>query len=285
MGGIARRPRPGIVEARDVLDALGCSGARPLVEALCARGEAALVDLLEAMASPDPDRDRSPRTDFHPADWDADMTDLIVRLTRAHPQAFVDTVGRLPALLELSAVLAGAGQVASAEADAWLLEALTSSSGFRRRQALDLLLKRGNEQVRPRLRKLLRDRDPSVRSTACDGLRRFGGPDDLEEILRYGARAGLGGLESAFDAVESICRRAGIPLPPEHPGARLVELDLGQGASLARGLIRAMRVRAGDLLATAGDREVRAPHAGDVAAIDPGPDGRPRRIVLRAVEP
>jgi len=274
MGLLPRRARSRAA-AVELLRALGGRGSAAAIEAFCARGPAAVTDLLQALA----DRVRF-ENDSHPADYYADFDDCLARLARAHPDRFVDTVARRPDLLQWSGVLGAIGEIAGERTADWLHGALEASSGLDRWRALRLLLACHDLPVRAKLAGLLRDRDSSVRFEAADGLRRWGEPAAIEPLLRYRERAPIGGAERALDAVESICRRAGIPVPPQHPGARLTEVELPPGAAVDPNL-EALVVPAGHPLADAGGETIQAPVAAQVVAIDRDPNGPPRRIVLR----
>lgn len=269
-----------MITAADVLRLAGTREGDAAVEAFARRGAAALRELFDAFRAP-----KGIRSEAHPADFDAALTELVGRLACRHARTFIAEVTRTPALLEWSAVLAAAGRVRSRATDRWVFDALAHASQFHRVQALHILLARGEPLVRPRLRGLLRDRSDSVRFAAADGLRRWGVVDDIPELLRYAARAPIGGAERALDAIESISRRAGAPLPAAHPGERLVELEVAPAASVREVLRTARVVRAGELLAVVGEAELRAPADGLVVAFDRDPDGRLARIVLRTEPP
>jgi hypothetical protein len=283
MGGAGRRPSSARWRtlAGEVVASAGAAGHRELRDRLIAGGPAAAVGLLEELADPSPGRPRD--GGGHPSDIMADLEETVTAVARAHPAAFVATVARIPALLDRFDVLCGLGRVPGPESSEWLLEALGASSGFHRRIALHALVDRGEPRAIAQLRRRLRDRDSGVRGVAADGLRRWGGPEDIDELIRYGERAGYGGLECARDAVESICERAGGPLPQGHPGKRLVSVEVGAGAGaeLVHGVMVALGVRRGDRLASGGGGEVIAPCDGSIAAIDRDGDGRLLRIVLR----
>lgn len=269
-----RRARVTVV---DVLNVAGTVEARASLDAFAARGAPALRELLEALRDPP----EGVRRDAHYADRDADITDLVGRLASAHPATFIAHVTEAKELLEHSSVLAAAGRVRSEATDAWIFEALSHSNQSHRWRALSILLERDDDRVAPRLRKLLRDRSSSVRFAAADGLRRWGGLEDIPELLRYQERAPPGGAARALDAIESISKRAGAPLPPCHPGERLVELDVKTAGEVREVLETKRRVCEGELLVVVDGAELCAPAAGDVIALDRGADGRLRRIVLR----
>jgi hypothetical protein len=269
-------PRATKITAAEVIRLAGTKAGRDAADAFVARGAGALHELFEALLHPA----KVPLGDTHPADFEADFSDLLVRLARAHPTLFVSEITRSPELLEHASVLGAAGAVRSEATDRWVLTALAHKSQFHRWRALRILLDRSDPQIVPRLRKLLRDRSDMVRFVAADGLRRWGVVDDIEELMRYGARAGRGGAERAFDAIESICKRAGVPLPSAHPGERLIEIDVPAGC-VDEVLEMARVVSANELLATVDGKELRAPCAGLVVALDREPDGRLVRFVLR----
>ncbi|HUH01177.1 MAG TPA: HEAT repeat domain-containing protein [Kofleriaceae bacterium] len=277
--GFLPRPSPRLLRAVGLLRALGTNDGRSAIDAFCAGGAAALVGLLDAMA-----QRVQFSNDAHPADYSADLDDCMVRLARANPDVFVAELEQRPELLQHGAVLAAAGRVPGEQTTGWLLEALADSNGMRRWHALRMLLARCEPRVRPSLRGLLRDRDSSVRFAATDGLRRWGGLADIDELWRYHARATLGGAERALDAIESICGRADAPLPTQHPGARLIDVELPPDAAIAPN-VDGFVVRVGAVLATTAAGEIRAPRDGQVVAVDGDASGRPHRLVLRADDP
>jgi hypothetical protein len=281
MGGAGRRPTRWRALARELVAAAGASHHRELRDRLVAGGPAAAVAFLEELADPSPGRDRD--GGGHPSDIMADLEETAAALAATHPGAFVATVSRIPALLDHFDVLCGLARIPGPESSDWLLAALGASSGFHRRIALGALVDRHEPRAIAQLRRRLRDRDSGVRWVAADGLRRWGGPEDIAELTRYGERAGFGGLELSRDAIESICVRAGKPLPDGHPGERLVTVEVagGTGAELVHGVMVALAVRRGDRLASGGGGEVIAPCDGNIAAIDRDGDGRLVRIVLR----
>jgi hypothetical protein len=276
MRGMGLLPRRSRLDVAALFRALG-TGPRAVIDAYAAGDAAALVALLDALTGPWPGPVAS---DAHWGDVEADLAGCLAQLARAHPEAFIAAVERRPALLARSEVLTAAAAVPGDRAADWLLEALGDSHGIRRWQALRSLLARGEPRVIPRLRTLLRDRDSSVRFAAADGLRRFGVAADLDELWRYHRRAPRGGAERALDAIESICARADLPLPPPHPGARLVTIELPADTALAP-CVDGFAVRAGALLATSDTTELRAPCDGQVIAIDHEPTTPSRRLVLR----
>jgi len=274
MGLLPRRARiPADTIA--LLEALGTARAGAAIDRAMASGSDALEALLQALA-------RSARfeTEAHPADYSADLDDCLSRLARAHPDVFVAGVQRWPAVLERDAVWVAAAGVRRPEADGWLFGALDRRGGGRAR-ALSLLLRRGDARVAPRLAAMLADRSTSVQLDAADGLRRWGTVIDLGALERCRERALPGVAERALDAIESICRRAGAPLPPGHPGPRLTEIALPAG-SVVEPNLRSLQVPAGFTLATAAGRAIRAPRDGVVVGIDIDADGHAERIVLRS---
>lgn len=273
--GLLPRRAPVPRETIALLEALGKAGAAAAVDRALAGGPSALVALLEALA-----RGAKFDNDAHPADFFADLDDCVAQMARAHPDAFVTAVDRWPELVQRDAVLVAAAHIRRPETDRWLFDALERRGG-RRARALSLLMWRGDERVAPRLAAMLSDRSGSVQLDATAGLRRWGTPADLEALERCRQRALPGVAERAVDAIESICRRAGMPLPPGHPGPRLTEISVPPDAVVDPNL-DCLRVPAGFVLATAGGRAIRAPGDGVVAALDRDHDGRIVGIVLRA---
>ncbi len=273
MGSLPRRA-PVPAETLVLLEALGTAGATAAVDRAVAGGPAALAALLDALA-----RGTRFDNDSHPADFFAGLADCVRQLARAQPDAFIAAVERRPALLELDAVLGAAAVIHRPEADRWLFDAIARRGG-RRATALSLLVRRGDARVAPQLAAMLSDRSTSVQFDAIDGLRRWGTTDDVGALERCRDKAPIGIAEYAVDAIESICFRAGAPLPPGHPGPRLTEVELPRGAVIEANLCW-LQVPVGFVLATAAGRAVRAPRAGLVVGIDADGDGHVRRIVLR----
>jgi hypothetical protein len=274
---------PGVDE---LLDSLGRADARPVMDRFCARGEEALEELLDALAGPAVEKE--PRADRPPVNGRAYMEDLeetLGRLARAHADAFVPMLQRRLALLDRFVVLSAVASVRRPETTAWLLDALGSRSGHNRWLALGELLCRQAPEVRPRLLALLRDRDSLVRFEAVSGLRRWGTPEAIDALLVFARRAPLGAKWLAEDAVESICERAGVMLPEEHPGRRLVEVPIPDGPEVKVVASSALQRREGEPLAEVDGKVVaRSPCDAVVVAIDTDPNGLSRRVVLRQVE-
>lgn len=280
MGLAPRRPRP---SARALLDALGGSDSRERLDAYLARGPGAAVELLDELAAPSPPRRPS---EAHPSDILFWRRVALAELARAHPDAFLTGLERRPELVRWPEVLAALAPLRRPRATEWLLEALSDRAGDCRRVATLVLIDRCEPALVPRLRGLLADRSDSVAAAAANGLRRWGGPEDVAALEAYAARALPGHREMALDAVESICVRAGRPLPPGHPGPRLVAVEVPGGGEPVHGVTTSLLVPAGFVLATgAAGEPVEAPEAGVVAALDRGPDGRLHGIVLRRQAP
>ena len=255
-------------DADALLDALGRGATREAIDAYCAGGPDALRALLDRLARPAP-----PRTDDDrpPLDGRAHLEELeevVGRLATAHPDAFVESVEAAPALRERFEVLAAAGRVRRPETTRWLLDGLKLRRGHLRWLALNGLLARRAPEVRSRLARLLRDRDSLVGFAAADGLRRDGGRGDVDALLAFAESATIGARERALDAVESICDREGIPLPPGHPGPRLVTVRVPAGGGVEIAATTALQRRAGELLARVDGVDVTAPCDAIVVAID-----------------
>lgn len=280
MGLAPRRRRP---SARALLEDLGGSGSRERLDAYTARGPGAAIELLDELADPSPP---VRRLEAHPSDILYWRQVCLAELARTHPDAFVAGLERHPELRRWPEVLAALAPLGRPRVTSWLLEALSDRAGDCRRVAALVLVDRCEPALVPRLRDLLGDRSDAVGAAAAGGLRRWGGPGDLAALEAYAARALPGNRELALDAVESICERAGLPLPAGHPGPRLVAVEVPGGGEPVHGVTTALLVPAGFVLARgAGGEPVTAPSEGVVAALDRGPDGRLERIVLRRQAP
>lgn len=268
-----------------LLSSLGRGFGESLADAYCARGPDAVDELLAALAAPHVAPDGARRDRLEPANnraYAEELEDCLGRLADAYPERFVEAVATRPALRERFVVLAVLGRMEAPRATAWLLEALSQSSGHNRWVALSALLARREERVVPHLPRLLRDRDSSVAFCAVDGLRRWGEASNLDALLTYSERAPIGARERAWDAMEAICDRAAVPLPKGHPGRRLTAVRLPQGTELRPGVTVALHVRQGTILATNEHETFRAPCDSVVAAIDEEVDGA-ACVVLRRV--
>jgi hypothetical protein len=141
---------------------------------------------------------------------------------------------------------------------------------------LEELLRRQDPRAIGRLAKASRDRDGLVVFTAVSALRRWGTADDVPRLdaVARARKTPPGTREAAYDAIESICARAGIAPPKGAPAARLVEVPLPPGSTVTVSL--AQLVAAGAAIASArGKVVVRAPC--DAVVVASEPDG----IVLR----
>jgi len=260
---------------------LGRTGAQAWIDAWRATtGEPAAVgELFDALIEPP----AIPR-DAPPCNGRAqveELEDCLGHLAAAHPGAFIAGVEARPQLRHRFDVLAVLGRIDDPRTTAWLLDALGQRAGSNRWVALCALLRRHQPTARARLRALLSDRDHLVAFEAADGLRRWGGVDDLPALLAYAERAQIGGRERAFDAIEMICGRSGAPLPAVHPGRRLTVVATPPGTRLRHGVSTALLVDRGTPLADAGGQAVLAPRGGVVCGLDFDAGGQLQQIVIR----
>ncbi len=217
--------------AKEVLASFGGDGAREMTAELVAAGVPALVELLRELDGDAPvgEKDANGRAVME------DLEACLVSFACAHPDELIDGIDRHPRLSNRFPVLSAIGSCPSPRATPILLEALTSRSGSQRWLALTGLLDRGAPEVLPRLEKLLRDRDGLVVFAATSALLRLGSGAHLPRLIELAnsKRTALGTREAAFDAIEAICGREGLPLPDISPPPRLVPVDLPEGAEPA----------------------------------------------------
>ncbi|MBW2454933.1 MAG: hypothetical protein JRI68_10495 [Deltaproteobacteria bacterium] len=273
---MARQP-----SATTLLHALGRPGSRAVIDAFCARGGAALRELLRALLDPPPPLDLA-----EPVNGRAvfeEEEECLVRLAVKHPRIFVWEVRAHSELLDRLNVLSAVGRVPGKATTEWLLEALTQRWGTNRWLALTYLLDRNERRVVPKLSKLLADRDGLVAFVAIQGFRRWGTPADVPALLDMVATGSIGAREAALDAIETICARSGDLLPAEHPGARLetVATDVSQGEVDVE-VTTATQVTKGKVLARWDGGALKAPCDGVVSAIDL--EGSSLRIMVRRTD-
>lgn len=246
-----------------VCAAFGTADAARSIDACCAAGPDVIAALFIALLAPSgvgPD-ERDGRAVFE------DEELCLSRLAAAYPEQFLAQLDAHPKIATRATVVGALAQIPGPDAEQRLLAALRHRRGWNRWIALRGLLARDSEAVAPQLAKLLRDRDSTVAFTALDGLRRWGRPADVPALLVYTETAAPGGVEFALDAIESICARAGQPLPPGHPGPRLTSLRVPAVRAELR-IVVASQVAEHELLGQVDGAPLRSPCAGVVAAID-----------------
>jgi hypothetical protein len=128
---------------------------------------------------------------------------------------------------------------------------------------------------------LLLDRDGAVRETAVEGLRRWGAASDLPALVDYAARVAAHDRDAPLDAIETICVRAGRPLPAPHPGARLEVVTVRGRVTLDVPLSALVAV--GDRLGNVDGAPLLAPCDGVVTAVDYEPEQT--RVTMRRLAP
>jgi len=249
------------------LSDLGGPKAAAAIEALVSEGPDALQRTLGFLAG---ESEGTP-PHFGTRAFFEDLESLLWRLACAHPEVFESELQSRPALRSRFVVIAALGAVETARATGWLLDALGSRDGSCRWLALSKLVERRAPEVVPRLKALLRDRDHLVRFEAACALRVHGVPEDVPALEAYAEGAEIGGREYARDAIEAICTRAGVPLPPSHPGPRLttasVVLERADEPVTALATT-SQQVAEGEEVARTPSVVLRAPRAGILVGLD-----------------
>lgn len=240
-----------------------------------ALGAEAVPALLAWMSTP---HELLPEAD--PRDSFDDVTEAIVRAARNAPDAFLRGLHDEPARLDHVAVVSALGVLDRPEATALLRGRLKSDDGTLRWIALRALAERRDLGLAEHLPRLLQDGDPLVGLAAVRALRTLGSAAHLDALHEYLSR-NASARDVALDAVESICARAGNPLPSFHPGLRLetvvVESDcFGRSARVHLCVTRTERVAEEQVLAEfrCDDGlvlEVVAPCDGIITMIEIGP--------------
>ncbi|WP_434421260.1 HEAT repeat domain-containing protein [Nannocystis pusilla] len=261
-----------------LLAALGGLDAASTIAAYCARGPAGVREFLAALLSEN--RLATARGPSRRA-IENDAYACLMQLAERYPQTFLGEVREQSATLDRADVVSALASVPGADAVAILLAALGHRKGTIRWHALYALLSRGQVEVAPRLAKLLLDRDGAVRETAVEGLRRWGTADDLPALVAYTARVATHDRNAPLDAIETICVRAGRPLPAAHPGARLEVVAVRGQVTIE--VPRSALVSAGDPLGTVDGTPLLAPCDGVFIAVDR--DSEHTRVTLRRLVP
>ncbi|MCY0988357.1 HEAT repeat domain-containing protein [Nannocystis sp. ILAH1] len=261
-----------------LLAVLGGLDAASTIAAYCARGPASVREFLAALLTENrlttargPSR-RAIENDAHAC---------LMKLVESYPQTFLKEVREHPATIDRAEVVSALAKIPGADAAELLMAALGHRKGTIRWHALYALLSRGQVEVAPRLAKLLLDRDGAVRETAVEGLRRWGTADDLPALVAYTARVATHDRNAPLDAVETICVRAGQPLPASHPGARLEVFTVRGQVTIE--VPRSALVSAGDPLGTVDGAPLLAPCDGVFIAADR--DSEHTRVTLRRLVP
>jgi hypothetical protein len=197
-----------------------------------------------------------------------DLERLLSELARAHPDAFLDGLERWPALRQTFAVVSALGALEIERARVVLAELLAAKDGAIRWLALESLLRRGDARGIARIAKALSDRDGLVVFSAVSFARRWGTADDLPKLIRIATapKTPPGTREAAWDAVECIVARSGLPTPDGAPSPRLVKITLPSG-SIPK-VLHSELVQAGAVLASGPNGAIVAPTTGVVIEID-----------------
>jgi hypothetical protein len=261
-----------------LLAALGGLDAASTIAAYCARGPASVREFLAALLSENRlTRARGPSRRALENDAHA----CLLQLAEHYPQTFLKDVREHPATIDRAEVVSALGKIPGADAAELLIAALGHRKGTIRWHALYALLSRGQVEVAPHLAKLLRDRDGAVREAAVEGLRRWGTADDLPALVAYTARVATHDRNAPLDAIETICARAGRPLPAAHPGARLEVFTVRGQVTIE--VPRSALVSAGDPLGTVDGAPLLAPCDGVFIAADRNAEHT--RVTLRRLGP
>ena len=239
----------------ETLSSMGTPEARERSDALLRGGVAALTDLFTALAADAP-------VGAPHGNGRAVMEDLescLVQFARAHPEDFIDGIERHARLARQFAVLSAIGSCPSPRAVPHLLAALADRSGSMRWLALSALLARDAPELEPHFTALLGDRDGLVVFVATRALRRRGTSEHLPRLVSIAENqhTAVGTREAAYDAIESIALREGLPLPEGCPAPRLFELELPSSATPS--VTESMLVKAGERVASSPEGDVVAP--------------------------
>lgn len=279
MGHKVRTRRPGAALA-ELAASFGTTRYAAALDRYRELGAAGLVELLEATAGR---VHTSWAKDAHQRDILDDRGAAITALGKAHTGALIEALARLPEFDDSFAIAGALARIDDPRTTGLLVDRLDSRDGDVRWLAVRELTCRCEPALIARLAELLDDRNDSVRFAAVEAARRFGTVADLERLgaIATSEHENLGTCELAFDAIESICARAGAPLPPLHPGPRLiaVEVDADIGAGDHIRVMSSQLVKAKELLCRVGDRELFAPERAVVVGFDWSHD-RLIRIVL-----
>lgn len=272
-------------ELARVFAALGRPEARAVIERFERLGAPAFAAYLARRGAP---RAAGPPVDGRAYFEDEEL--LLRRIAARAPELLLAAAAADPGFAASFAGLSALIAVPGPEAARHLLAALGSRHGAIRWLALRGLVARRDPALDLSvLRRALADSDGLVVMIAVGELRARGEPADLAALARVARAEARGVAEAAFDAIEAICARHGLPLPDGHPGARLEVVELEPGAELAPGVGEGAQVRAGRPLAVWGTDEAelvaRTPYDGLVVAIERGDDGAVARIVIRRAAP